>query len=1003
VFCFLATAYCLLSTFCCWDEPPVVAPTEPRTPAEEKKLFKLPPGFEAQLVASEPDIAKPINLAFDARGRLWVTSSVEYPFPAQDRQGRDAIHILEDFAPDGRARKISTFANDLNIPLGILPRKDGAIAYSINSVDRFYGATDYLYEKREKLYQGFGYRDTHGMVNSFTLGFDGWLYACHGYSNDSATKGSDGQELRMNSGNIFRMKLDGSHAEAFTRGQVNPFGLCLDPWGNIYSADCHTRPMTQLLHGAYYDSFGKPHDGLGYAPYMIDHMHESTGLAGLVFYAADAFPKEWQGTIFVGNVVTSRINHDKIIYKGSTPEAVLQPDFLISQDPWFRPVFMVLGPDGALYVADFYNRIIGHYEVPLSHPGRDRKRGRIWRIVYHGEDAKAKPPPHSSDFVKASPQELIADLNHPNLTVRMLATHELAERNDPEVVKELQKLAANNSPAPATQRAHAFWVLERLNALTEENLNNALLEASRKSDSLVQVHLLRIAAERNTRSAELSQNLLEALQDKHPLVQRCAAEALGQETAGSLSHLQALLQLRGQVPSYDNHMLHVVRMALRNQLARLSESEFSQLPASAVKHLGDICLGIAAERGGQVALLFLQQNPSWSELLPKLVQHAARHCPHQLDVLKRTLAQYQNDLAKKASLMQGIVQGLREGKSSLPDDLRHETSELAQRLCNSTLPALVQLGLDLCANARLVEEFDTLHGVTLNNNLPEPQRTSAAGVLAALDPRRAEPVLLALLTNSDLPIETREKTAILLAGFNRSSARTGLLQALTSVPSRLANVICYSLANTPGGANELLRAVEEQKASPSVLLTTSVQLRLLNHKRADLNERYAKLTHDLPPADARLADLVRQRASSFNPKQAQAQLGAKLFTQHCASCHQIANQGAKVGPQLDGVGIRGVERLLEDILDPNRNVDQAFRASILVLKDGRTLTGLVLREEGNLVVLADNQGKEQKIEKNDIDERRVSNLSPMPANFDTQLSESDLQHLIAYLLTQRAK
>src|SRR5947209_475476 len=108
-----------LFTVFVWDEPPVVAPTEPRTPAEEKKQFKLPPGFEAQLVASEPDIAKPMNLAFDAQGRLWVTSSVEYPFPAQNRPGRDMIHILEDFASDGKARQITTFAKDLNIALGI--------------------------------------------------------------------------------------------------------------------------------------------------------------------------------------------------------------------------------------------------------------------------------------------------------------------------------------------------------------------------------------------------------------------------------------------------------------------------------------------------------------------------------------------------------------------------------------------------------------------------------------------------------------------------------------------------------------------------------------------------------------------------------------------------------------------------------------------------------------------------------------------------------------------
>jgi putative heme-binding domain-containing protein len=468
-------------------------------------------------------------------------------------------------------------------------------------------------------------------------------------------------------------------------------------------------------------------------------------------------------------------------------------------------------------------------------------------------------------------------------------------------------------------------------------------------------------------------------------------------------HLQALLKLRAKVPDSDNHLLHVVRMALRNQLARLSQSEFVQLQDAEIKSLGDICLGIATERGGQVALLLLQKQPLWSEMIPKLIQHAARYCPQELDVPKRVLGQYQNDLAKRASLMQGIIQGLREGKTSIPDDLKNETRELAKKLCGAAKPALVQLGIDLCASARLLEEFDTVNGVVLDNRLPESQRTSAVAVLGALDPRRAEPVLVAMLTNSDLPMETREKTATLLAGFNRSSARIGLLQALTTVPSRLANVISYSLANTRDGANDLLLAVEEQKVPASVLLTTSVQLRILNHKRPDLKERYAKLTHDLPPADARLADLVRQRAAAFNPKQAQAQVGAKLFTQHCASCHQIGNQGAKVGPQLDGVGIRGVERLLEDILDPNRNVDQAFRASILVLKDGLTLTGLVLREEGNLVVLADNQGKEQKIDKNDIEERRVSNLSPMPANFDTQLSESDLQHLIAYLLTQRAK
>ena len=130
---------------------------------------------------------------------------------------------------------------------------------------------------------------------------------------------------------------------------------------------------------------------------MVTHDHGSTGIGGISYYAADQFPEAYRGTIFIGNVVTNRINHDQIEWHGSSPKGIEQPDFVWSEDNWFRPVDIELGPDGALYVADFYNRIIGHYEVPLTHPGRDRERGRIWRIVYRGTDGKARPGPRPTD------------------------------------------------------------------------------------------------------------------------------------------------------------------------------------------------------------------------------------------------------------------------------------------------------------------------------------------------------------------------------------------------------------------------------------------------------------------------------------------------------------------------------------------------------------------------------------------------------------------------------
>src|SRR5262245_13086724 len=166
------------------DEPPFVATAPPRSAADELATFKLPPGFEAQLVAAEPDIQKPINMAFDSRGRLWVTCTVEYPYPAKDRPGRDTVKILDNIGPDGKARRITTFAAGLNIPIGILPYDDGAIVYSIPNIWRLRDTDgDSKADKQDVLLTGFGHRDTHGMINGLVRGFDGWVYACHGYAN----------------------------------------------------------------------------------------------------------------------------------------------------------------------------------------------------------------------------------------------------------------------------------------------------------------------------------------------------------------------------------------------------------------------------------------------------------------------------------------------------------------------------------------------------------------------------------------------------------------------------------------------------------------------------------------------------------------------------------------------------------------------------------------------------------------------------------------------------
>jgi putative heme-binding domain-containing protein len=170
-----------------------------------------------------------------------------------------------------------------------------------------------------------------------------------------------------------------------------------------------------------------------------------------------------------------------------------------------------------------------------------------------------------------------------------------------------------------------------------------------------------------------------------------------------------------------------------------------------------------------------------------------------------------------------------------------------------------------------------------------------------------------------------------------------------------------------------------------------------------LHERVVRLTRGLPSPDQRLEELLSRRRTGFAQAKSQSALGFKVFEKNCAACHQIKNIGAKIGPQLDGIGIRGLERLLEDVLDPNRNVDQAFRATTLTLKNGQIITGLLLRQDGAVLVLADDKGKEIRVPGDSIEERATSQLSPMPANFADQISEADFYYLLAYLLEQKAK
>ncbi len=659
-----------------------IRPTAPLTPAEERNSFHLPPGFEIELFASEPEIRKPLNMAFDAQGRMWVTITEEYPVPVPlDKTGRDAIRILEDTDGDGHADKATTFAGGLDIPIGVYPYQDGAIGCSIPNIWRFHDTNgDGRADTRERLYGPLGWqRDAHGLNSSFTRGYDGWLYITHGFNNDTTVSGRDGHEIHMNSGNTYRIRLDGSRVEHNTWGQVNPFGLCFDSLGNLYSADCHSEPVYQLLRGGYYPSFGKPDDGLGFAPSMIFHDHGSTAISGIAYYEEDEWPEEFRDNIFTGNVMTSRVNRDAITYSGSTPTANARPDFISTDDPWFRPVNIQLGPDGALYIADFYNRIIGHYEVPLNHPGRDRSSGRIWRVYYKG--SRGEPPVKRFDISHASVDELIATLAHPNLTRRMLAMNELTDRIGPAAAEPVRRMM-RDPQANTFQRRHGLWVLFRLGALDPEILEHA----AHDPDRAVRTHAMKVLSETHPWDERAEGLAVAGLSDPDPFVRRAAADAVGQHP--NFAHIEPLLERLPQIPPDDTHMRHTVRMALRNQFnepGNLARWEKLNPPDAAQAAVADVAVAVSSAEAASFLLHYVQHHPLDRDSITRDLRHIARYLPEQesADLVTVARQRFPHDLNLQLALFQSVQAGVEQRGDALSQPLHEWGADLAKGLLDA--------------------------------------------------------------------------------------------------------------------------------------------------------------------------------------------------------------------------------------------------------------------------------------------------------------------------------
>jgi len=1030
----------------------------PSTPQEQLAKFHVPPGFEVQLVADETQIQKPMNLAFDAAGRLWVTGSGMYPWPARTdalgqpipgfdevwkgtagsfdaakapvpaEQATDTVRVLSQLGPDGRARKVTIFADGLNIPIGLqpLPRKkdakgDSAIVFSIPTIWRLTDTDgDGVADRREPLYTGFDFRDTHGMSSNYLYWVDGWIYGCHGFRNHSEVRDRAGNVTVFDSGNTYRFRPDGSKIEYYTHGQTNPFGLTVDPLGNFYSADSHSKPVMLLQRGGFYEGIGKEHDGLGFAPVITNDDHGSSAIAGLAYYAADAWPEEYRGNLFNGNPVTRRINRDRLEWHGSTPKAIRMPDFLTCDDPWFRPVQVKLGPDGALYIADFYNPIIGHYEFPLADPRRDRRHGRIWRVVWRGEKADA-PIPALPDLTQSDAQALLGNLGDPNLTVRTLATHEFVERvgtdsikliDAPIIVRQLmdyvdgdiEKEEANHvatgvgDTQPQFQQfSHALWVLHRLGALQPDYLH----VVSRHPAGLVRTHLMRLLGERIRdvpNEPAISGLLTWGLGYSDAMSRRAALEA-----ASIARDTWLIVHIEDSNPLADDRARqYTSRIALRNLLslpgAYTEAWKFADQPLAdawlSTRFVAEVSLGLPTAEAASFHSRYLQTRGFEVPLADEYLRHATLHLPEdQLPALFALVEKADAaPLPQRLALSDGLTKAARERKLTLPDALEAWTQRALLAALAADDKAVLKRAIEALREAKMDAKVVLLGAIVRDEKHDGALRQAA--LEAAANSTASRGLLVETLGNPK-HLSLRKRAAELLG---QNGHREEIVAALAQAPQELAITISAALAKSDPGCSALLDAIEAGKATPRTLLNKAVSGPLASRPAA-LRERADTLTKNLPPEDARLNQLIADRTKAHNASKADVTRGAKVFEQSCAACHRFRNVGGNVGPNLDGVSARGAARLIEDILDPNRNVDPLFRQTTIETTDGETLLGANVRDEGETLRLADATGRDLTVPKAKIKTRTQSALSLMPPVFESALPPADFQNLIGYLLS----
>ncbi|MEQ9409576.1 MAG: ThuA domain-containing protein [Fuerstiella sp.] len=1008
----------------------------PLSPDKSIKHFVTPEGMAVRLYADERSFAaKPIAMNWDERGRLWICETVDYP--NELGQNRDRIRICEDTDGDHVADKFTVYAEGLSIPTAIVIYRGGAVVQ--NGTETVYLKDtngDDVADEKTTLITGWALGDTHGGVSNFRYGLDNWIWAMQGYNN--STPRVDGQPVQTFRMGFWRFRLSNSDPPKVTdlefirSSNNNTWGLGISEDGLIFGSTANHNPsMFVPIPNRYYErvrgwappTLGTIADTHLFKPItenirQVDQFGGYTAGAGHALYTARTFPQQWWNkTAFVcgptGHLVgTFVLRRDGANYKSTSPV-----NLLASDDEWSAPIMAEVGPDGAVWVIDWYNYIVQHNPTPQGFETgkgnayesdlRDKKHGRIYRVVPTAGNSSNDIVHEFTSLAEATSEELVNTLQHPSFMWRLTAQRLLMERDISREQPQLMALVQNEEMDQIGLNVGAIHALHTLHGHGYLQLDDANI---RKDDA----RRCLVAALQHP-SAAVRRNGISVLpEDQHGLELLATKwDHAGEQDAQV--QLQAALKLSDMPVADDVERRMLIALKIALEIEQTQDPVMLDALTAAAASSGVWYLNALVDQSLDSIPPPLGLPPSQKKNRPagtvgtanvniarRVGEHIGRSRPDAATLQSAlTVVQRADDTLANA-VLDGLTSGLPAGFKfkTTPefDTALVETLKMADSAAKSKLVRLAAQCGTGALDAHAAEIVASLLSVVGDTDAQDAARVAAARDLVGFradDAKVAAEIIEQL--NAQTPPQLGSQLLETLQLSRSASVGAAIVDVIPTLTPTLKSAAVGTLLSRQEWAAALLQGIEARQVELTDLSLDQKQS-LRAFPDPELRQRAEKLlamSGGLPDANR---DKVLKSLLHLAEEEGNVDNGIAMFKKHCVKCHRHGEMGDKnIGPNLTGMAVHPREELLMHIIDPSRSVEGNFRIYTVVRTDGRVTNGMLASETRTSITLIDTEAKETSIPREDIEELVASRKSLMPEGFEKQMTESELSDLLQFL------